>query len=243
MPEIFATFSPEIAAVSLPTWVDLASVVVGSIGGVMVARSRHLDTVGFVGLALLCGLGGGLIRDVMMQVGSVYMLASPVAIPVSVATGIVGFLFPQMLDRASSLLEWLDIIAVALFALVGTDKAIVNGFYPASCVLMGIMTGVGGGMLRDVFLGEVPRIFQKSNLYAVCALAGGVVYYLAVVCCSINKLWGSVLCIAVTIGLRRWSLRFNVQSPIDVDLGPRLVAPVRRAARRVRVTRWRAGKR
>ena len=97
-------------------------------------------------------------------------------------------------------------------------------------------------MLRDVFLGEVPRIFQKSNLYAVCALAGSVVYYLAVVCCSVNKLWGSVLCLAVTIGLRRWSLRYNVQTPADVDLGPRVVAPVRRAARHVRVTRWRAGK-
>ena len=207
-------------AVSLPTWVDLASVVVGSAGGVMVARARHLDAVGFIGLALLCGLGGGLIRDVMMQVDSVYMLDSPFAIPASVATGLIAFLFPQPLDRAGSLLEWLDIMAVALFALVGTDKAIVYGFYPASCVLMGIMTGVGGGMLRDVFLGEVPRIFQKSNLYALCALAGGVAYYLAVVCLSINKLWGSVICVAVTIGLRRWSLRFNVQTPADVDLGP-----------------------
>lgn len=240
MPEIFSTYSPEIAAVSLPTWVDLASVVVGSAGGVMVARARHLDAVGFVGLALLCGLGGGLIRDVMMQVGRIYMLTSPFAIPVSVATGLVAFLFPQPLDRASNLLEWLDIMAVALFALVGTDKAIVHGFYPASCVLMGIMTSVGGGMLRDVFLGEVPRIFQKSNLYAVCALAGGVVYYVAVVCCSVNKLWGSILCLAVTIGLRRWSLHFNVQTPADVDLGPHVAAPMKRAARRVRVTRWRA---
>ena len=83
MPEIFSAMNPEYVAVSLPTWVDLASVVVGSFGGVMVARARHLDAVGFIGLALLCGLGGGLIRDVMMQVGSVYMLDSPFAIPLS----------------------------------------------------------------------------------------------------------------------------------------------------------------
>ena len=242
MPEIFSALSPEYTAVSLPTWVDLASVVVGSIGGVMVARARHLDAVGFVGLALLCGLGGGLIRDVMMQVGSVYMLDSPFAIPTSVATGLLAFLFPRAVDRAGALLEWLDIMAVALFALVGCDKALVWGFHPASCVLMGIMTGVGGGMLRDVFLGEVPRIFQKSNLYAVCALAGASAYYVAVVLLSINKLWGSVICIAVTIGLRRWSLHFNVQTPADVDLAPRVIAPVRRAARRVRVTRWRSSK-
>ena len=240
MPEIFATYDPSLAAVSLPTWVDLASVIVGSAGGVMVARARRLDAVGFVGLALLCGLGGGLIRDVMMQVGRIYMLASPFAIPVSVATGIVAFLFPQPLDRAGSLLEWLDIMAVALFALVGTDKAIVNGFYPASCVLMGIMTGVGGGMLRDVFLGEVPRIFKPSNLYAVCALAGSTAYYLAVVLGGVNKLWGGALCIVVTIALRRWSLHYNVKTPADVDLGPSVVAPVRRAARLVRISRRRA---
>ena len=239
MPELFTTY-PELAAVSLPTWVDLASVIVGSAGGVAVARSRHLDAVGFVGLALLCGLGGGLIRDVMMQVGSVYMLDSPFAIPASAATALVAFLFPRPLDRAGSLLEWLDIAAVALFALVGTDKALVYGLLPASCLLMGIMTGVGGGMLRDVFLGEVPRIFQRSNLYAVCALAGSATYYAAVVLFSVSKLWAGLLCIAVTIGLRRWSLRFDVQTPADVDLGPQLVAPVRRAARRVRVTRWRA---
>ena len=242
MPELFTTY-PELAAVSLPTWVDLASVIVGSAGGVAVARSRHLDAVGVVGLALLCGLGGGLIRDVMMQVGSVYMLDSPFAIPASAATALVAFLFPRPLDRAGSLLEWLDIAAVALFALVGTDKALVYGLLPASCLLMGIMTGVGGGMLRDVFLGEVPRIFQRSNLYAVCALAGSAAYYAAVVLFSVSKLWAGLLCIAVTIGLRRWSLRFDVQTPADVDLGPRVSEPVRRAARIVRITRRRARRR
>ncbi len=242
MPDLFVTY-PELAAVSLPTWVDLASVIVGSAGGVAVARARHLDAVGFVGLALLCGLGGGLIRDVMMKTGTIYMLDSPFAIPASVATGLLGFFFPRSVDHAGSLFEWLDIMAVALFALVGTDKALVYDLLPASCLLMGIMTGVGGGMLRDVFLGEVPRIFQRSNLYAVCALAGSAAYYVAVVVGSMSKLWASLLCVAVTIGLRRWSLRFNVQTPADVDLGPRVTEPVKRAARLVRITRRRTRRR
>ena len=125
----------------------------------------------------------------------------------------------------------------------GTDKALVHHLLPASCLLMGIMTGVGGGMLRDVFLGEVPRIFQRSNLYAVCALAGSAAYYAAVMFLSVSKLWASLLCIAVTMGLRRWSLRFNVQTPADVDLGPKVSAPVRRAVRLVRVTRRRSKRR
>lgn len=235
MPEFFSTFSPEVAAVSLPTWVDLASVVVGSAGGVLVARTRHLDAVGFVGLALLCGLGGGLIRDTMMQVGSVYMLDSPFAIPVSVATGLVAFFFPQVLDWASEkgLLEWLDIMAVALFALVGTDKAVVHGFLPASAMLMGVMTGVGGGMLRDVFLGDVPKIFQRSNLYALCALGGAAAYWMLVVGAGVDKLWGSFFCLVVCVGMRRWSLRYNVLSPADVDLGQHVSRPLKRLKRKV----------
>ena len=122
------------------------------------------------------------------------MLDSPFAIPASVATALVAFLFPQPLDRAGSLLEWLDIAAVALFALVGCDKALVHGLHLASCLLMGIMTGVGGGMLRDVFLGEVPRIFQRSNLYAVCALAGSAAYYAAVMGLSMSQALGGTCC-------------------------------------------------
>ena len=171
------------------------------------------------------------------------MLDSAFAIPASAATGIVAFLFPQPLDRAGKLLEWLDITAVALFALVGTDKALVNGLLPASCLLMGVMTGVGGGMLRDVFLGEVPHIFLRSNLYAVCALAGSATYWCAVVLGSMNKFWGALLCIVVTIGLRRWSLRYNVQTPADVDLGPSVSKPVKRAATLVRISRRRARRR
>ena len=241
MLEIFSTSSPDLVAVSLPTWVDLASVIVGSAGGVVVARLRHLDAMGFMGLALLCGLGGGLIRDTMMQVGSVYMLDSPLAIPFSIGTALLAFFFPKPVDwlGEKGLLEWLDIMAVALFALIGTDKALVYGFFPASAVLMGVITGVGGGMLRDVFLGDVPRIFQGSNLYALCALGGAVTYWLLVVGAGINKFWGGFFCIAVCVGMRRWSLRYNVLSPTDVDLGPKVSRPIRKLTKHVRITRHR----
>lgn len=236
MLEIFSSSSPDLVAVSLPVWVDLASVIVGSAGGVAVARMRHLDAVGFVGLAIICGLGGGLIRDIMMQVGSVYMLDSPFAIPTSVATGLLAFFFPAPVDKLDEkgLLEWLDIMAVALFALIGTDKAIVHELHPASAVLMGIITAVGGGMLRDVFLGDVPRIFQRSNLYAVCALCGAAVYWMLVVGAGVSKLWGGFFCIAVCVGLRRWSLRYNVLSPVDVDLGPQVSRARQRLSTRAR---------
>ena len=237
MLEFFSTTTPDAVAMSLPAWLDLASVVVGAISGVFVARERRLDPVGFVGLAILCGLGGGLIRDTMMQAGGVYMLDSPYAIVAVVATALLAFFFPGPFDRFPALIEWVDIVSVVPFALMGTDKAVVHGLLPVSAILMGTITGVGGGMLRDVFLGDVPRIFRPSNYYALCALAGSATYYLAVVGTSIEKLWSAALCVGVTVTLRRWSLRYNVLSPNDVNLGPRVAGRMRRLTKGVRIVR------
>lgn len=209
---LYAQTSTQIA-MSLPAWLDLASVTVGGISGALVAKERKLDPIGFIGLSMLCGLGGGLVRDMAMQVGSVYMLDSPYAIPATVAIGLAVFFFGRLFEKVPNLLEWVDIISVGLFALGGTDKAIVHALLPVSAILMGTLTGVGGGMLRDVFLGDVPRIFKPSNYYAVCALAGSTVYYALVVWAGFDKFVSSVVLMAVTVGLRRWSLSHDATTP------------------------------
>ena len=99
MPPFFSPYGMDYISVAVPSWLDLATVIVGALSGILVARDRHLDLVGFVGLGLLGGLGGGLIRDVMMQEGGVYMLNSPYAIPAAVLTAILLFMFPEPLDR------------------------------------------------------------------------------------------------------------------------------------------------
>ena len=147
--------------------------------------------------------------------------------------GLVAFLFPGPFARIPNLIEWVDIISVGLFALGGTDKAIVHGLLPISAVLMGTLTGVGGGMLRDVFLGDVPGIFKPSNFYAVCAVAGSAVYYVLVMFLGANKYLAAILLMAVTVGLRRWSLSVGATTPADVNLVPQL----KRLARTARVTR------
>ena len=162
MPSFFSPYGTDAISVGIPYWLDLLTVIIGAISGILVARDRHLDLVGFVGLGLLGGLGGGLIRDVMMQEGGVYMLNSPYAIPAAVFTAVLLFMFPEPLDRFPRMLEWTDIISVGLFAVVGTDKALVYHLLPFSVILMGSITGVGGGMLRDVFLGDIPRISSEA---------------------------------------------------------------------------------
>lgn len=219
IPEFFSATSID-ASAAIPAWLDLSAVVVGSLTGVLVAKERDLDLVGYLVLSLLGGLGGGLVRDVVMQVGDVYMLRSPLAIPVSAATGAMGFLFSGMLHRFPRLLTWTDIISVGLFVAAGTGKAMVYGLSPWACFLMGSVTGVGGGMLRDITLGETPKIFRRSNLYAICALLGSIAYYLLISVVHVSRVWTVVISVALVVLSRMWSLRYNVLSPAGVDLTP-----------------------
>ncbi len=226
--------APYDTVAQIPTWLDLLSVLIGSFSGILVARRRNLDLVGFVALSLLCGLGGGLIRDVIMQRGGVYMLDSPNAIPLTVLAGTLGYLFSSVLERAPRLLMVVDIVSVGLFVATGTGKAMSFGLSFWACLLMGVTTGVGGGMLRDIALGETPHIFRKSNLYAVCAAAGALCYYLLVLGLHVSRFYAVPLCVLVVVGIRLWSVKFDVMLPVDIDLAPQVGHAARRAWRGAR---------
>ena len=220
----------------IPDWLDLSAVVVGAFAGVLVGQKYKLDLVGFIAMCLICALGGGLLRDAIMQVGSVYALESEWAIFLCVLTAVIGFFFPSALSHFPNLYEWVDIASVALFVVAGADKAIAYELRAPAVVLMGTITGIGGGMLRDVFLGEIPHVFRQSNFYAVCAVAGSITYY-ACMALRGDQLIASVATVAVVMLLRRISLQWDIVSPAEVDLEPKVVDTGKRVLRGVNARR------
>lgn len=230
---IFTHVSPESVSLGLPFWIDIAAVLVGSSFGALTASERKLDLLGALGLGFLCGLGGGLIRDMTMQVGNVYMLRSPEAIGASLIASAVVFFFSGLFKsrRIEKVTALFDMLSVALFAASGTDKAVVYelAFLPA--VFMGLMTGVGGGMLRDTFLGDVPQIFRPGNLYALCALGGSVVYWVLVYA-GVVKMVACAACVFVVLFLRWASLKYDIVTPHDVDFSPHVIRYLRRSRRK-----------
>ncbi|MDO4806162.1 MAG: TRIC cation channel family protein [Coriobacteriales bacterium] len=218
----------------VPQWLDLSAVFVGAIAGVLVSKQHKLDLVGFIGMCLICALGGGLLRDAIMQAGSVYALESRWPIPLCVITAVVGFFFPSVAEQFPRLYEWVDMISVALFVIAGTDKAILHNLYLSGIILMGTITGVGGGMLRDVFLGEVPQVFRKSNFYALCAIMGAIAYYVCKCVIGLDQTVSSATTVAVVVLLRQASLHFDITTPADVDLTPKVVETGRRVAEDVK---------
>lgn len=219
-------------SVAIPLAFELLAVVVAAATGALTARENKLDLVGSIGLAVLVSLGGGLIRDVILQEGNVYILRQPLALPVAVATAAAVFTFPVMVEKPDRLVAILDIFSVGLFAVMGADKTMLYGYPAITCVMMGFFTAVGGGLLRDVCLARVPYIFQRSNLYAIAAIAGALTYIVLVQCLNIWNIAAAAISVAVTMAVRWWSIRYNIMSPTEVDLH-KLPEPVKKVARPV----------
>lgn len=219
-------------SVAIPLAFELLAVVVAAATGALTARENKLDLVGAIGLAVLVSLGGGLIRDVILQEGNVYILRQPLALPVAIATAAAVFTFPVMVEKPDRLVAILDIFSVGLFAVMGADKTMLYGYPAITCVMMGFFTAVGGGLLRDVCLARVPYIFQRSNLYAIAAIAGALTYIVLVQCLDIWNIAAAVISVAGTMAVRWWSIRYNIMSPTEVDLH-KLPEPVKKVARPV----------
>lgn len=219
-------------SVAIPLAFELLAVVVAAATGALTARENKLDLVGAIGLAVLVSLGGGLIRDVILQEGNVYILRQPLALPVAIATAAAVFTFPVMVEKPDRLVAILDIFSVGLFAVMGADKTMLYGYPAITCVMMGFFTAVGGGLLRDVCLARVPYIFQRSNLYAIAAIAGASAYIALVKCLGMWNIAAAILSVALTMLVRWWSIRYNIMSPTEVDLH-KLPEPVKKAARPV----------
>ncbi len=221
------------ATVPIPIAFEMLAVIVAAMSGVLTAREHKLDLIGAIGMAVLCALGGGLIRDVILQEGNVYILQQPLAIPVTIAAAAATFVFPRIAEKPDRLIAVLDIFSVGLFAVMGADKTHAYGYPEITCVMMGFFTAVGGGMLRDICLARVPAIFKRGNLYAIAAIAGAVTYMVLLESVGMWNIAAAAIATAITMLVRWWSLRYNILSPTEVDLTrvKRAVEPIRRVAR------------
>lgn len=217
-------------------WVDLIGVLFNAMLGAVIARGAKMDIIAFLVLGIMTGLGGGMIRDTLLQVGP------PIAITdwrylttAIIGCGIVALIHvpKRVWDRI-----WppIDAIALGAWAAAGTMKTLENGFGVLPALMLGTITAVGGGFVRDVVLRRIPGILGGNTLYAVPAIvASGV----AVIFHGLGyTVTGSVAAIFVGAGLvllARWK---GLVLPV-ADENVTLTAALRRAVRKTRAAGWR----
>ena len=151
---------------------DLVGIFVFAISGALVGVRKDLDVFGVLVLGGTTGLGGGFLRDVLIGATPPAALADWRYLLVAVVAGLVTFCFHGALGRMERQVSVFDAFGLSLFCVAGALKALDYGLGPIPAALMGMVTGIGGGMVRDVLAGRVPVVF-RGELYAIPALAGG----------------------------------------------------------------------
>jgi uncharacterized membrane protein YeiH len=191
---------------------DLLGIFVFAIAGGLVAVRKDLDVFGVLVLAGITGLGGGILRDVLIGATPPAALEDWRYLAVPVAAGLLAFVNHPALGKMETSITVLDAFGLGLFAVTGTIKALDAGLGPAPSALMGLVTGIGGGVMRDVLAGRVPAVF-RGELYATPALAGAVVVVVGThyeVPFGVVAFAGAGLC----IGWRLLAIWRNWQAPV-----------------------------
>ncbi len=196
---------------------------VGAITGVLAARGKEIDLFGVIVLALVTALGGGTLRDMLIDCPVFWTVDESFLINGTV-TAVVSFYLVRVRELPRTVLLVADAFALALFTMLGTRKGLHFNLTPAIAVTMGVITGVAGGVLRDVLVGEIPLVFRREIcLYATAALVG------ALVCVGLAKFaatapWSYPGGISATLLLRlagiKWRIALPIFRPKSIDLGP-----------------------
>lgn len=156
---------------------DLVGVFVFALSGGLTAARKGLDPVGFLFVGAVTGIGGGTLRDLLLDRGPVFWIDQPVYLALTSAAALLAFFVAPHLERRQAALLWADAMGLAAFSVMGAQTAIEAGAGGAVAVLMGTMTATFGGLIRDVVCNETPLLLRRE-IYATAAAAGAAVLVL-----------------------------------------------------------------
>ena len=198
----------------IPLWADLLAVGIGSVQGALFAaqfRDRRLDLLGVAIIGIATGLGGGILRDLLLsQVPAT--LTSNWYVIVATAAALVGMLAERLISRLGPLVTVLDALTIGLFGAIGTTKALAAGLPEVPAIFVGVLSAVGGSILRDLLLNRPIALMHVGSLYAIAAVVG--TGTLAVMLdLGVPVFLAASICVALTFGVRVLAVLFNWTLP------------------------------
>ena len=163
----------------MPLWVEYLAVAVCAISGVLAAEGKRMDLFGALVLALAAAVGGGTLRDLCLGVRPVFWIQTPEYVTTALIAAVGTFVLARFVTMPNRALLIADAFGLALFGIVGTERALMHGSPDFIAILLGVVTGVAGGILRDVLRSEVPWVFRKEvDLYATAVFFGALAFVL-----------------------------------------------------------------
>ena len=183
-----------------------------AVSGALEARNKQMDVFGAIVVALVTALGGGTIRDLLLQHGPIFWVSDPGPLIAAICTAIAAFTIASSPGRSfRKALLVADAGGLALFTVVGVEKAVGFGAHPVVALMMGVITGVAGGILRDILCNEIPLVLRR-DVYATASIAGAGLY-LALRSASLPPNAVSLVSILTVFSIRVAVLRWKLALP------------------------------
>lgn len=205
---------------TLLAFLDFASVFVFALTGALVASRAQLDIVGFAFVACLTAVGGGTVRDLLLDRHPIFWVAEPSYILLAASAAALVFFTAHRVESRMSWVIWLDSFALAVAVSAGTGAALSLDHPAVVVVLMGMATGSLGGLMRDVVCNEVPLVLKQGELYISCAMVGAIAA-VALVQAGFAQQQALLACAAVCWALRAGSIAFGWHLPVYRSRPPR----------------------
>ncbi len=194
----------------LPIWFDLGATLLFAVTGALAAMRRGYDVVGVVALALISGVGGGILRDaVFIQQGPPAVATDARFLYVVVIGAAIGAVLGDRVQRFNRVIAVFDALGLGAYAVVGVQKSLGAGLSLPAAVLVGVVNAAGGGLLRDVITNQEPLVFKPGQFYVLVALAGAVQYVFMTVHLGLAPTPAALVTIGTTFVLRVLTITLN----------------------------------
>jgi uncharacterized membrane protein YeiH len=221
--------SAQLRHVTLIQFFDLLGVAVFAVSGALAAVRKRLDVLGVVVIAMVTAIGGGTTRDLLLDRG-VFWTTQPRYLYVILASALLTVAWTRRFRPPDRALAIADALGLALFAISGAQIAERVGLPGIVCVIMGTITGVAGGMIRDVLTTEIPMVIRRGQIYATAAIAGIVAYLVLTRSFGLVEPMAALAGMAVIAGLRISAIAWRWTLPVFGLEEPREEAPREEAA-------------
>ena len=192
---------------------DLIGLVVFAISGALAAGRKGLDLIGVVVLAMVTAIGGGTIRDVLLDRHPIFWLADATYPLLIIASALATVVYARTWRPPESTLLVADALGLALFSVVGAQIAERAGVAAVGCVLLGTVTGAAGGAVRDVLSAEIPLVLRRGDLYASAAIAGTSAYFV-LGSLGVGRTPATLAGMAIVAGVRLAAIWWRLQLPV-----------------------------
>lgn len=191
--------------------INLLGVVAFSLSGAVVGVRKRFDLFGVIVLGCVTAVGGGSVRDALLDISPPSFLQDETSLWLAILAACVGFLLGHRIERYDRPIAILDTLGLGVFAVTAASSGLELGYGFLGVIFVGTISGVGGGIIRDILAGEVPSVLYRE-IYATAAAAGAItVYFLHG---RVPNQWAEVLGMVVVVALRWWAIRRNISLPV-----------------------------